>query len=117
MNQDAFEKLCRTVNEKRAIEPDDVAVWLKDEKKHVRFSGVSEMNGNATVSLNGWINGSLTRKLNVMRRTNEAHNRSCADSVPLILLPPGWAAHWTLYLGLRPGAVKKASGGKEKGPR
>ena len=83
-------------------------------KKHVRFSGVSEMNGNATVSLNGWINGSLTRKLNVMRRTNEAHNRSCADSVPLILLPPGWAAHWTLYLGLRPGAVKKASSGKEK---
>ncbi|HDC4393757.1 TPA: hypothetical protein O8L60_004761 [Enterobacter cloacae] len=33
MNQDAFEKLCRTVNEKRAIEPDDVAAWLKDEKE------------------------------------------------------------------------------------
>ncbi|MGK4353153.1 hypothetical protein ACSMFN_23305 [Enterobacter sichuanensis] len=33
MNQDAFEKLCRTVNEKRAIEPDDITAWLKIEKE------------------------------------------------------------------------------------
>lgn len=28
----AFETLCRTVNEKKAIEPADVAVWLEAEK-------------------------------------------------------------------------------------
>ncbi|HAV1629685.1 TPA: hypothetical protein JG862_003383 [Enterobacter hormaechei subsp. steigerwaltii] len=33
MDKNAFEALCRTVNEKRAIEPDDVAAWLKDEKE------------------------------------------------------------------------------------
>lgn len=33
IDKDAFEKLCHTVNEKRAIEPDDVAAWLKDEKE------------------------------------------------------------------------------------
>lgn len=33
IDKNAFEKLCRTVNEKRAIEPDDVAAWLKDEKE------------------------------------------------------------------------------------
>ena len=32
-DKDAFEKLCRTVKEKRAIEPDDIAAWLKDEKE------------------------------------------------------------------------------------
>ncbi|MGK3194579.1 hypothetical protein [Enterobacter soli] len=33
IDKNAFEKLCRTVNEKKAIEPDDVAEWLKDEKE------------------------------------------------------------------------------------
>jgi len=37
VNEDAFEKLCRKVKEKRAIEPDDVAVWLKDEKEARAF--------------------------------------------------------------------------------
>lgn len=33
IDKDAFEKLCLTVKEKRAIEPNDIAAWLKDEKE------------------------------------------------------------------------------------
>lgn len=33
IDKNAFERLCRTVNEKKAIEPDDVAEWLKYEKE------------------------------------------------------------------------------------
>ena len=33
IDKDAFEKLCRTVNDKRAIEPDDITAWLKIEKE------------------------------------------------------------------------------------
>lgn len=53
-DKNAFEKLCRTVNEKKAIEPDDVAEWLKDEKEALALFE-REQDENQRYSFTKWL--------------------------------------------------------------